>query len=86
MAGLPLFFQKLKKYILFLLFLHKDQVHRVIGESLSALHVLIVVYACLFIGVYGFLVWSVSGFLGLMLYYLLVAIGVLEALHVVFDK
>jgi len=85
---LSLFFCKIRQNetVKFLLFLEEKPKHRV-KHSLGVLECVLTFYAVLFLGMIGgFLSVGAYGLVGFFVYYLLVAVGLLEICHVALDR
>lgn len=85
------FFKDVKKHLLenealrFLLFIEKVPKHKVM-ESISILFLAFLSIGCFAVGVSGFVVWEYYSFFGLLFYYVLVLLVLLELLHCLFDR
>ena len=85
------FFKDVKEHLLenealrFLLFIEKVPKHRVM-ESISILFLAFLSIGCFAVGLAGFVVWEYYSFFGILFYYVVVLLVLLELLHCLFDR
>jgi len=76
---------KAKNTLLFLLFREPQPKHRTV-ENIAPWHAVLTFYVCLLTGIIGFIVYAYTNILGLIAYYVIVALTTLEILHYKYDR
>jgi hypothetical protein len=85
------FFKNVKEHLLesealrFLLFIEKVPKHRVM-ESINILLLAFLSIGSFAVGLAGFIVWENYTFFGMLFYYVVVLLVLLEVLHCLFDR